>query len=256
MMRIRNRIFAGLATLGIALALAMVASPASAALSYVFESAPTEDVPDVLDDTITGIDMRDMVVTVLRTDGETDTRVWGATTAGRAIGIGWSLNVLSGETGVDAWGVANSLSHAPIFQMILQGKPGRVLFDVEMYDPTRGSACAVHESGVGLPLACSTGSGQGRRFVYLSGDFEATVTYSDPVGLAGAAPVGDLFYTMTIEFARPGMGAGTFSFFQDTDLAGRSAVPLPAPAALLAAAWFALVARQRRVQYRRQTSFT
>lgn len=222
-----------LVTLVLALAGGMVAPSASAALTYVFESSNPLNVPSVLDAGVTGVEMRDMEVTILRTDGETDTRIWGASTAGRAIGVGWSLNLGNGNTDSDAWGFANSLSHAPVHQIVLRGKPGRVMFDVDMYDVAFGNLCSQYAASGGSSQVCSSGSGQGRRFEYEVGKFDATVTYSDPVGLAGVAPVGDLFYTMTIEFARPGMDAGFFSFFQDTDIAARSAVPVPAASLLM-----------------------
>lgn len=238
---------ARLCSLSLALAASLSAHSASAALTYVFESSVLERVPGVLEDTVTGVDMRDMQVTVLRTDGETDTRTWGASTAGRAVGVGWSLNFGTGETDVDAWAFANSLSHAPVRSITLEGKPGRVLFDVDMYNLDGSATCAQYAPSGGAPLACSAGSGQGRRFNYESNDFTALVTYSDPVALGRLAPVGDLFYTMTIEFPGRGMGASVFSFFQDTDLAARSAVPppsavpLPTAAPLLGAALLALL---------------
>lgn len=227
MRNVHHRRVARLIMACLMLATGVVASPAFAALTYVFDTTAAHDVPGVLDASIGGVDMRGLEVTVLRTDGETDTRVMGATTAGGAIGIGWALNFIIGDTDVDAWHVANSLSHAPIHQIILHGQASRVLFDVDMYNLDQGGACSQYGPSGGLPLTCSTGSGQGHRFSYAAGDFDATVTYSDPVGLAGAAPIGDLFYTMIIEFARPGMAAATFSFLQDTDLAARSPVPLP-----------------------------
>ncbi len=242
----QGRIDGCLGTLGITLAACLATAPASAALTYVFESSGVEQVPGVLKDVAAGVDMRDLQVTILRTDGETDTRTWGASNPNGVVGIGWSIGFGTADTGLGAWGVANSLSHAPIQTITLAGKPGRVLFDVDMYNLDLSKTCAQHAPSGGLPQACSAGSAQGRRFSYQSGDFDATVTYSDPVGLAGAAPVGDLFYTLTIEFAGSGMGASAFSFFQDTDIAARGVVPLPPAAPLLGAALVGLWATRGR----------
>lgn len=246
MIGIRHGSSVGLATAGFALAGSLVAASASAAVSHVFGVSAPQDVPGILEASITRIDMRDMEVSILRTDGEADSRVWSATTAGKAVGVGWAMGTSDADTGFAAWNVSNSTSHAPIHRIVLHGQPGRVLFDVDMYDLGAGNACATYSSASGFSLPCSTGSERGRRFSFDVGDFDATVTYSDPVGLAGAVPLGDLFYTMTIEFARPGMDLASFSFFQDTDLAARSPVPLPTTVVLFGSGVLGLLARGRR----------
>src|SRR5690606_825577 len=83
-------------------------------------------------------------------------------------------------------------------------------------------------------VAGSPGSAQGWPFAILGTNlWDVTATYSGPVGIGGAAPVGDLYRYLRLDFAQP--FSGTLSFENDTDnlRIGGDLTPVPEPATLV-----------------------
>ena len=217
-------------------ALALCAGPALAAPDYVFDTSTVHDVPGVVPGVTSGASMDGMLVTVEFADGTLATDVWhdlGLPGAGRAVGVGWNVTQ-TGDTFGQPWSIAKSLSHPPLRRLTFNGEPGLTAFDVDMYERIGVGGCGSYIAA-GDDLACSANSERGLRLTLTSDTLRPTVTYSDVIGINGAAPLGDLFYTMTIDFGRSGMSDASFFFSQDTDTVARPApVPLPGAAALLA----------------------
>ncbi len=134
-------------------------------------------------------DMMDgMLVTAYFTNGLSEAQSWAdiAAGAGGVSGTDWSLNVY-GDTWNSDWTLTST--GAEIDYLLIEGGPGNTMFDTD-YDPTY--------IDLGTP-----GSANGYAFgnVRFSGaDLDITATYSDLLGVGGAAPVGDLYLNLAIDF--------------------------------------------------------
>ena len=180
----------------------------------------------------TGAQMQGMTVTVSFESGGPETITWVATgaEAGGAFGTGWSLSEI-GDAILGPWTLQND-SGVGITVVSVDGFPGATLLDT-----TFGG-------DFGTP-----GSGAGHTFEPLSGAFDMVdlmVTYRVMVGIEGAAPVGDLFQLLELEFTNlGGLASGSFiSFVADADnveaggdlIAGGGACCLPEGCILATAA--------------------
>jgi hypothetical protein len=107
---------------------------------------------------------------------------------------------LSGNSATAAW-MFNGLYADPVLSVMLDGTAAGILFDRAVPSP-------------GTP-GTGTGDDAIALFSSLSG---IAATYSDPVGVAGAAPVGDLYSRLRFDFGTVGTDL-PFSFKQAVVLA-------------------------------------
>lgn len=150
----------------------------------------------------------------------------GSTTTGGVIGAGWSL-CGTGNTFAMLWRFTSS---ATITSLSFAGIPSLIAFD--RTNPSPGTAGS--QSGIDFrPDTNNDG---------FADDPAWTVTYSNEIGLNGAAALGDLYGSLSIDFGSDGF-SGAFTYLQDTDpfVAGTTGgggnggtVPEPASIALLA----------------------
>jgi hypothetical protein len=148
----------------------------------------------------TGSLMAGMSVTAYFTDTTSQTLSWVSTGGGfgGVNGTGWSLTE-GIDTFSDNW-VLSVTGAKSISSLFIDGGPGDTLFD--RTNPSFGS----------------TGSAQGRDFTLTSANRPITVTYSDIVAIGAAAPVGDLYRTMTVNFGSTAVTNGqTVTWIADTD---------------------------------------
>lgn len=172
----------------------------------------------------TGADMAGMQVTAYWLGGGSDTTSWIATGAdsGGAYGSGWSLTE-AGNTGDKAiW----TLMSPSIERLVMEGSPGKTVFDLERPGPPY--------PGFGLGDEGTLGSIRGGNFLPVGGnnDLSIVATYRDQVALLGESPVGDIYNILDIEFQDGGV-SGTFQFIADTDSSTGPIIPIPAPGAIL-----------------------
>jgi hypothetical protein len=136
--------------------------------------------------------------------------IWG-------VDVGFARLVHPSIGGVgDTYGYTWRLSTAGLSRFVLNGIPGNTLFDRT------------------YPSWGTDGSAQGWDFDFASGGPSGTTaTYTNALGIGGAAPVGDLFTMVDVSFA--GGYAGTFDFYMDTDnaLIPDDITPVPEPGSLL-----------------------
>jgi hypothetical protein len=177
----------------------------------------------------TGAQMAGMLVTAFFADDSSETIVWSGTggNAGAANGSSWSVS-LAAWSYTTNWVVSNATGTA-MTGLLFEGAPGDAIFDVALdgsgniVPGSSGTAfgTAGSESGITFALASSV-------------PFDVTATYSDPLGLNGATPVGDVFMTLELAFSGSGLGSGSgFQFRADTDTAATSPIaPVPEPVSL------------------------
>jgi len=163
------------------------------------------------------------VVTAGFSDGTTQSGVWAPVTPS----IGQVLTDLfllgAGNTASSSWLLMNLNPNALLTRLTIDVGAGSHVFDTAL--PNQGT----ENSLAGLNFSDSLG---------FPGSI--SVTYSRPVGLTGADPLGDIFTVMTVNFAGlEGGGIATyvsglgFNFLQDTDALARAgdlsspAVPVP-----------------------------
>lgn len=184
-------------------------------------------------------DMMDgMSVTAYFAGGGSETRSWLHTGVGSGgvTGTGWSLG-LSGDSFSSNWIFDFAVGTNPLVltKLVLNGDPGLTVFDKYFCD-INIIGCPEKEGSLGSEL--------GLDFVF-AGNETADVTYANAVALAGNAPVGDIWYSLTIDFGRIGISSD-FSFKQDTDNVV-SRVPEPAALALFGVGLIGLGLTRRRM---------
>ena len=219
----RNRL-----NLNLILAVALAASVNSANALVVSATPGTLHNATSVTDFILSPAMAGMPVTATFVGGGSDTRLWApipvppavsANTAGVSGSAvpGWSLQG-AGNTFAMIWqfcqtaefaqgcaGGPSGTSNASILSLTLSGFSTNIAFDRSA--PSFGTAGSLQ----GLDFRVDT-NGDG-----LTDDPAGwTATYSDAIGLNGAAPLNDLYSTLTITFGANGYN-GNFSFLQDTD---------------------------------------
>ena len=184
-------------------------------------------------------DMMDgMSVTAHFVGGSSETVAWAdvAAGAGGATGTGWSLTE-AGDTFSSSW-ILTNMTGLGLTRLVLDGAPGRTVFDRTNPSP-------------GTP-----GSASGLDFDELvASALTITATYRDAVAVGMAAPVGDLYRVLDVEFLTAGglPTATTFTFEADTDNGSTEVViqQVPEPVGLvLLGAGFAGAAGWRRLRRR------
>jgi hypothetical protein len=204
-------------------ALALATSHASAALVLTSDSSSVQNALSVTD-LLLGSGMGGLQVTVTTVAGVSSTAIWAPTTglggAASSSGLGgWSLSA-TGNTFAALWNFAFSGTAGPLRSIELSGIGANIAFDRSQ--PSPGTA----------------GSAQGRDFTVdldndgFADDPDWVVTYSTAIGLLGAAPLGDIFGVLTIDFGSDGFSGQSFAFLQDTDTFVPAGEPIPEPGPL------------------------
>lgn len=215
---------------------ATVALPTFAAAQTVTATPGTQHVVrGTIEETATGSSMSGMRLTATFADNATLTGTWGFLSGGLfspfyGVEFGDRLRVRHRDTDTffpPYWDI-RQLGGARITSLTFDGAPGNTVFD-RTFGFTMGTP----------------GSSFGTDFFALIGG--TTAVYSNVVSVAPNAPVGDLYATLTVDFATalPKSGA---SFLLDTDrVQGRiGVVPEPSTYALMGTGLAGLLAAARR----------
>ncbi|MBX3351557.1 MAG: hypothetical protein KF684_01375 [Phycisphaeraceae bacterium] len=205
---------------GATLATATIASATSVQVN--FNNGTTNVTSALTGFSTTGAQMSGMTLTAFFSGGGSEMVTWGTTGAvsGGAFGTGWSL-VQSGDTFTNNWTLVST--NASIDRILIDAGPGDTVFDT-----TFGGLFGTDGSARGLDFTV-TGGGTG---------LDITATYINAVALTNAAPVGDLFRLLDIDFFGRGIAFAnrTLTFQADTDnilFAGDiRPIPLPTTAGL------------------------
>jgi hypothetical protein len=220
-----------LATLAFAV---VAAAPASAAtITYIVDNTTPISIPGLTGFATTGAMMNGLEVTACFSSIGCETRTWaagGPPNSGGVSGTNWTLNV-TGDTFTAPWiFTAQADTVGTLLTLLLDGSNSFTIFDRT------------------LPSPGTDGSAQGRDWdTALNGNTTIDVTYSNPTGIGAAAPVGDLFQMVFVDFLGTGPRGG-FTFFQDTDNDSRFQVPEPSSLLLLGLGMLAMAfARRRRI---------
>jgi len=173
---------------------------------------------------------------------------------GVAIGTGY-LRVSSTATTFTAnWQLLNGAGQG-ISSIRLNGAPGRTLFDCGLNTDVTPTGCDNTGNGNGAFGTAGSADGWSLRTVG-GGSYTGAVSaqYANLVGLGAAAPVGDLFEQVTINFDGS-VGAGqSYTFRADTDNSSFDApppnvvVPEPSTYALLSMGLAAIIIARRKRQ--------
>lgn len=182
-----------------------------------------------------GADMGGLQVTAFFSDGSSAGGAWGDL-GGGAWGVSLPSFTLSVGAGSDTfsapWTFANA-SGLGLTRLVLNGAPGRSVFDI------------------GGP-ADTPGSANGAAMTVVGGDvWGTTATYQNLVRIGALPAAGDLYETLDVTFQTP-VSANGFQFVTDTDNVGVrgtiTTTPEPATYALMATGLLAIaVVRRRRL---------
>ena len=199
-----------------ALAFAVSAPATAAIINYLPPAGAPADIPGLTGFATSGSMMDGLAVTACFTSF-CETRAWtdgGGPNAGGVSGTGWGLT-LDGDTFSDDWMFNIGANTGQLLTLLLDGRTGLTIFD--RTQPSTGTA----------------GSAQGRDWTTaLNGGTSIDVTYLNPTGVGGAAPVGDLFQQVFVSFLDLSGPRTSFTFQQDTDNDSRF-FQVPEPSSLL-----------------------
>jgi hypothetical protein len=206
--------------------LTLLGSVRADSLSVGFSNGTLNTTPSIVTYKTKGTDMAGMAFTFTFTDGSTATSFWASGSNSLGLSNGVTVSV-TGDTFFHQWTMTNNNgSNLGVTKMVIDAGLGNSVFDQTFHnlDGTPGSA-----SGKTFKPT-NTGTG-----------LVMTAMYSDIVRVGAAAPVGDLFRTLTVNFNnKGGFATGTsMKFWMDTDtvkpLTTPQSIRTPAPPALLLA---------------------
>jgi hypothetical protein len=205
----------------------VVATPTGAATINYAEGGAQADIPGLTGFATTGRFMDGMTVTACFTVLGCETRFWAdraAPNSGGVAGTNWDLS-MAGDTFSANWTFDIGQEVGQLVSLLLDGRTGLTIFD-----RTFGGAFGTDGSALGTDWTTA-----------LNGGTIIDVTYLDRIGIGGAAPVGDIFQQVFVEFGTTGPRTD-FTFVVDTDNDARLVVKVPEPSTLmlLALAMFAL----------------
>lgn len=158
------------------------------------------------------------LVTLSQVWGELQPGLWGVDLGDPNfdVTLGGGSDTYDSAWRVDFFGVAGSKLEVLAFN----GGPGKTVFD--RTNPSWGT----------------DGSAQGHDLEWFGGyQGEIRVDYLNPVGVGGAAPVGDIYRNVILNFLSDGgLAAGEYSLLMDADNATTAIIPqdpVPEPASML-----------------------
>lgn len=175
----------------------------------------------------TGASMADATVTVTYGDDTIRTYDWtalGGNAGGVDLLIGDSTSTvsvgtfgMSGSSWTTNWDLDVTNSSFTIANIFIDAGEGDAVFDI-ISSPDN-----------------SAGSSTGKAFWITSSSYDdITATYSGAVGIAGAAPLGDLYRYLNINFTGNSFGINdTLSFRADTDMIKGNINPVPEPSTVI-----------------------
>lgn len=234
-MELRSNIAAGVTAA--AMAVSMGGGAMAASVNIV-----TNDTTQFLADELTGFATTGADMDGMGVDDGSGAISWADldSDSGGVTGTGWSLRVDGDTFAPYAWTLTVE-DGTELTSLFLDGTTGNTIFD--RTNPNSGTP----------------GSASGRDFA-LGSSFDSligtvNVTYSGNVGVGSNTPLADLYAFLNIDFTGLSdgfLGAGTYTFSQDTDNAVSSiepsAIPLPAAAWMLLAGIGGLGVMRRRQQ--------
>jgi hypothetical protein len=269
------------------IALALSVSPAQAALNTVVTTSPGVEVTvgGIARFQVSNTDMGPFTVKAFFSDSTDQVATWTSgsgdpSNPGKAEASSGARFRLTefGDTYDKSWKLENLDPNVKLVKLVIDALPGNTVFDLQ--GPTFSPSGGTVTPGGDDTTAGTDTSEKGYTFKWenpgnftdsldppgyeILQSFDAVVTYSDVVTLAGSSgPVGDLWATLTIDFAGglanglvgpPYAGATIpFIFHADTDTIERRALdaPVPEPASCLLFGGLAVAAACR---YRRTSA--
>jgi hypothetical protein len=174
---------------------------AGAAITVNFDNGDTYYTTALTGFETTGAMMDNIAVTAYYLGSGSQTLAWSDidSDSGGVFGTGWSLQADDDTYEDNAWTLTTDQSTA-LSGLLIDSFAGDSVFDITWSDPS------------------SVGSEQGKTFSSET-SLNITVTYKDQLGIDAAAPVGDLWRYLDIQFTDSG-GSGTsltLNFTADTD---------------------------------------
>lgn len=238
--------------------LAFAVAPLSAQTIVVDNSTPYDASPGLTSYQTNFNDLGGMVVDWTFANGNTGTGVWGSL-GGGDWGVSGTNFQLSGNGSSDTFFSHWTLEAKKLSSFTVYGAPGLGIFDI-WTSPT-----GTPGSDIGQPFDIEGFNGCGFFCIAYGDQWNTVATYSNPVGVAGAAPVGDLYATLNVAFGTTfgtrncrigffGCNDYDINFLQDMDNAPaggsigipQETVPEPATMTLLATGLAGMAAARRR----------
>lgn len=219
----RTAIFTSIGVLVLATSL----TNANAGLIYLTSAGTPQDTSSVSDFvTSNGLSptMIGLGITATFANGFSQTLSWapqtsglapcfGISTTGGVVGTGWSI-CGTGNTSAMLWQFTGGTN--AITSLQFDGIPSNIGFDRTLPSPGTGGSAAGQDF---LPDLNGDGFADNPDWI---------VTYSRQILLNGAAAVGDVWGSLSVNFGASGY-SGNFSFLQDTDSFVPIATPRPLP---------------------------